>query len=116
LGRQQFKGCILSPKTAGVFFFLGKNRELTSLFSLVIKRRTTMPSDNRPPYRPSNVLKFPLPGAHNKPGVVYVAKDCEPRDFLLQVMHDKGQHIERRIEAAKALLPFWHTIKPIKRS
>ena len=75
-----------------------------------------MPSDNRPPYGPSNVSKFPLPGAHNKPGVVYVAKDCEPRDFLLQVMHDKGQHIERRIEAAKALLPFWQTIKPIKRS
>jgi hypothetical protein len=75
-----------------------------------------MPSDNRPPYDLSKVSKFPIPGAHNKPGVVYVAKDCEPKDFLLQVMHDKGQHIERRMEAAKALLPFCHTTKPIKRS
>jgi hypothetical protein len=29
-------------------------------------------------------------------------------------MHDKGHHIERRIEAAKALLPFCHTINIIK--
>ena len=75
-----------------------------------------MPSDNRPPFDSANVSKFPIPGAHNKPGVVYVAKDCEPKDFLLQVMHDKDQCIERRIEAAKALLPFCHAIKPIKKT
>jgi hypothetical protein len=40
-----------------------------------------MPSDNRPPYDLSKVSKFPIPGAHDKPGVVYVAKDCEPKDF-----------------------------------
>jgi hypothetical protein len=76
----------------------------------------TMPIDNMPPYHVSNVSKFPIPGAHNKPGVVYVAKDCEPKDFLFQVMHDKGQCMDRRLEAAKALLPFCHTIKPTKRS
>jgi hypothetical protein len=75
-----------------------------------------MPIDNIPPCDVSNVSKFIIPGAHNKPGVVYVAKDCEPIDFLFQVMHDKNQHMERRMEAAKALLPFCHTIKPIKRS
>jgi hypothetical protein len=75
-----------------------------------------MPIDNMPPYDGSNISKFPLLGAHNKLGVVYVAKDCEPREFLLAVIHDKNQHMERRIEAAKSLLPFCHTIKPIKRS
>jgi hypothetical protein len=75
-----------------------------------------MPIDNTPPFGSPNVSKFPLPGAHNKPGVVYVEKDCEPMDFLMSVMHDKGQPFERRMEAAKALLPFCHVIKPIKRS
>jgi hypothetical protein len=70
-----------------------------------------MPIDNTPPYDVSNVSKFPIPGAHNKPGVVYVAKDCEPREFLLAVMHNKNQHMERRIEAAKSLLPFCQTIR-----
>jgi hypothetical protein len=74
-----------------------------------------MPFDNRPPFDPTNVSKFPLPGAHNKPGVVYVAPDAEPKDFLLAVMHDPQQPWERRIEAAKSLLPFCHTVKPIKR-
>jgi hypothetical protein len=75
-----------------------------------------MPSDNMPPYGFPNVSKFPLPGAHNKPGVVYVEKDTEPKDFLLAVMRDKAQPYDRRMEAAKALLPFCHVIKPIKRS
>jgi hypothetical protein len=74
-----------------------------------------MPFDTRPPYDATNVSKFPLPGAHNKPGVVYVAKDCEPMEFLLQVLHDKNQHIERRIEAAKILLPYRHNIKAAKK-
>ena len=71
----------------------------------------TMPIDNMPPYDLSKVSKFPTPGAHNKPGVVYVAKDCEPKDFLLQVMHDPQQHWDRRCEAAKALLPYCHSMK-----
>jgi hypothetical protein len=70
-----------------------------------------MPIDSIPPYDVSNVSKFPIPGVHNKPGGVYVAKDCEPMDFLFQVMHDKNQHMERRMEAAKALLPYSHDMK-----
>jgi hypothetical protein len=69
-----------------------------------------------PPYNAPNVSKFPLPGAHNKPGVVYVASDCEPKDFLMAVMKDPQQPWDRRCEAARALLPFCHVIKPIKRS
>ena len=29
-----------------------------------------MPTDNRPPPYDTKVSKYPLPGAHNKPGVV----------------------------------------------
>jgi hypothetical protein len=60
--------------------------------------------------------KFPMPGVLKPaPNAVFVKADCEPMEFLLQVMHDKNQHMERRLEAAKALLPFRHSIKPIKR-
>ena len=69
-----------------------------------------MPIDNIPPYEVSNVSKFPIPGAHNKPGLVYVAKNCEPKDFPFQVMRDQNQHCDRRMEAAKALLPYCHAM------
>jgi hypothetical protein len=69
-----------------------------------------MPIDNIPPYEVSNVSKFPIPGAHNKLGLVYVAKNCEPKDFLFQVMRDQNQHCDRRMEAAKALLPYCHAM------
>ena len=54
---------------------------------------------------------IPNPWTHNKPGVVYVAKDCEPKDFLFQIMRDQNQHWDRRMEAAKALLPYCHGMK-----
>ena len=36
---------------------------------------------------------------------------CEPKDFLFQVMRDQNQHWDRRMEAAKALLPYCHGMK-----
>jgi hypothetical protein len=68
--------------------------------------------DNRPPFYDTKVSKFPLPGIMKPaPNAVFVKADAEPMDFLLAVMHDKNQHMERRLEAAKALLPFCHRIK-----
>jgi hypothetical protein len=76
-----------------------------------------LPPNSGPPYD-TKVSKFPLPGALpiNRPGVVICKPDAEPMEFLIQVMHDPQQNWDRRVEAAKALLPFCHTIKPAKRS
>jgi len=76
-----------------------------------------MSSNNVPPYD-SKVSKFPPPGLSpaRQPGAVYVAPGCEPKDFLFQVMRDQNQHWDRRMEAAKALLPYYRGVKgPIKR-
>lgn len=50
--------------------------------------------------------------AHADPPPVAVteasAADPDPRRFLQQVMNDDSVALELRIEAAKALLPYWH--------
>jgi hypothetical protein len=41
-----------------------------------------------------------------KAGHPRVAKDAEPLDFLLQIMRDPSIHMDTRIEAARAAMPY----------
>lgn len=63
--------------------------------------------------------RFPLPGAivsfpeRNQYGggrpPPQIEADAEPLDFLLAVFRDPFQPMERRMDAAKAALPYRHT-------
>jgi hypothetical protein len=63
--------------------------------------------------------RFPLPGAvlpfpqtyryTGNPPPPEVDGDAEPLDFLMAVMRDPNQPMERRMDAAKAAMPYRHT-------
>jgi hypothetical protein len=71
------------------------------------------PGNYGPPSRfplPGAIVPFPQPGNQFGGRIPpHIEADAEPLDFLMAVMRDPGQPMDRRMDAAKAAMPYRHT-------
>jgi hypothetical protein len=72
------------------------------------------PGNYGPPSRfplPWAIVPFPQSNYQygGRPPPPQIDPDAEPLDFLMAVMRDPGQPMDRRMDAAKAAMPYRHT-------